>query len=266
MQRQALDRTLGQGLGEDRKSIAGQIIMKGTILLVGNGQDVSWVGNFKAYPKLKGVKTVYLNGADSPSGILNGEGGNGIAGQNNGGYIRWILDHYDELPDWVIFSQADPFEHVPVSPYEDFTDAIEAYEQEVVLRCKANMNAPFYWPIGKRSITSNEDPMVRRVRDRPRSDMFAYGCHPLKDACHFFFKRDAPKILLVSYGDIHFCNRASIKQYNRQWWQELYDWVTHRGEVVKTFECGALEKLWPLILDPLLWENEEQEAWKTRLT
>lgn len=80
-------------------------------------EDVNWLKNidisYTIYNKSKEVSTDFENNTISIPNI----------GKEEYAYFRFILDHYGCLPDRVIFSQADPFDHSP-----DFLELIHNTE------------------------------------------------------------------------------------------------------------------------------------------
>ena len=90
---------------------------KTRLILCQYKEDINWLKNidipYTIYNKSKKLSADFENNTISISNI----------GKEEYAYFSFILDHYDCLPDRVIFSQADPFDHSP-----DFLELIQNTE------------------------------------------------------------------------------------------------------------------------------------------
>ena len=84
------------------------------------GEDVTWASFFGRLP---GRKTYIFDDSRTESkdldGILYGNRTFHVptrekpSGAEGAAYLRFIVDHYDTIADWTVFSQANPFVHSP---------------------------------------------------------------------------------------------------------------------------------------------------------
>lgn len=85
--------------------------MKPFFVIARYNEDVSWL--FKRHYLSNGV--IYNKGSDdiSYAGKIVQSSNHPVWGRESETYLRYIIDHYDNLPEYIIFTQANPFGHSP---------------------------------------------------------------------------------------------------------------------------------------------------------
>ena len=71
-------------------------------------EDISWVKDLK-YPYI-----IYDKSKDIPN-----------IGRESETYLRFILENYDTLPDYTVFLQGNPFDHLKISSVDFINEQIE---------------------------------------------------------------------------------------------------------------------------------------------
>ena len=198
----------------------------GGICLAHWDEDTSWTTALSGHPLTKNLRITRVK----------------AKGQEAGAYCEYVLKYWSELPDVVIFLQADP--HIHVRDGGNIYQVLQTYLE----MCERSM--PIFVPLGVPSITTDEDSLVARVQDRPRKPGIEYSNMPLKDACRHLFDKECPKQILVSFGALIMTSKYAIQDRGKLFWLKLRDYVSHDE---KSFEVAVMEKLWSLVFYPDLF-------------
>ncbi len=211
--------------------------IKGHLVLAKYREDTSWSSTVLTHPELvRYISEVHTIQQDE------------MYGQESGAYISYILRHWESLPDFMIFSQADPFVHVG-DVYGAFAEA-----------CRAQSRTPvFFRPLGTMTVIGKHEPLVRRCRSR--AGQTDYGMHPVKTAYDYIrrelkpdWPEECPDELIACFGSIFMASCVAIRQYPKSFWEWLLRWVGHDNTCVKSIEAAIMERLWPTVLCPALRE------------
>jgi hypothetical protein len=175
-------------------------------------------------------------------------------GREAGVYLRHIVSRWDDLAEWVLFTQANPFPHSP-----DFLNRIElTYEVPTSLTCQ-------YLPDRPKTEVKAKDCVVRigdvEVRYGLATAFDHCGAHnrPWFNAAAWehVFPQPLPEPMWFGYAACWAVPRASIQARGLPFWQWLY------GQLRKAPRaCGMISKppINPWSLEGMwyyLWRAEE---------
>jgi hypothetical protein len=203
---------------------------KTTVVLARYNENIDWIdcfpqARFKVYNKGE-VFDRGFNQNVSVSALPN-------LGREGGTYVEYILEHYEHLPERVLFSQADPSDHVPY--YYDQIKATLDGENDI---------ENGYAPIGKLCVCP------RWMIDEPVHGIYAmyYTLFAEKwDYDHYF-----------PWGATMLVTRDTILKRPLDFWKALKILINHRhgGPAARQAKVAdvsdatwGLEKCWPVIFD-----------------
>jgi len=205
-------------------------VQKTTVVLARYNENIDWIDHFpnvrfKVYNKGKSFDRGFSQNI-SVTELPN-------TGREGGTYVDYILEHYDTLPEKVLFSQADPTDHVPY-----YYDQIKA-----ALEGKVDTEEG-YTPIGKLCVCP------KWMVDVPIHGIYAmyYTLFAqVWDYDHYF-----------PWGATMLVTRETIRKRPLEFWKTLKLLINHRHGGPAARRAGApdaadatwgLEKCWPVIFD-----------------
>lgn len=174
-------------------------------------EDVSWVNRLT-------IPYILYNKGEKLEGFYCSEIEN--IGRESEAFLRFIIEHYHELPQRMVFLQGDPFYH--------FKGLFQFLEN-------TNKNGIYF--------LSDFNPVCDEI-GRPHH----FEQLPLKQVLRELNIPDDNDMFQFSAGAQYLVQRKYILSKSLMWWQNAYN-------VLKYHKTGpwAFERLWPLI-----WEHEEE--------
>jgi hypothetical protein len=177
--------------------------MKYHLVVAKYNEDLSWLASVDT----KWEKVIYNKGPeDGYIKIPN-------VGREGETYLHYIIDNYDNLPDWVAFCQGNPFDHV-----SDFIEILNNFQDQVFYR------------MTHQDVTNS-----------------SHCCAVLNTPMHRVFenhKINIPPILNFAAGANFIFPRSAITQNSIDFYKDLTACLNHNSDPI---EGHFLERLWSYI-------------------
>jgi hypothetical protein len=162
-------------------------------------EDVSWLSQREYFNN--GV--IYNKGPDDISydGQIIKSSNYPDWGRESETYIRFILDNYNNLPSYIVFTQADPFDH---SPY--FLEIVDILNNENKWKDYQVLTSGCYRSVGKSkcgyNAIFNDLGMVESVDQAPPPNNILYDKTEYIDQYPLYFEVIDRSMLPISFEDL----------------------------------------------------------------
>lgn len=157
-------------------------------------------------------------------------------------YLTHIASHYDELPDWIVFCQDDPFDHsanfIAVANAPTFAEAVaESKRQYDTLVVDGYLGIGEKRDIHKGCVLS--DP---RVRNDPAATAYHEQkyLHLQTFWRHFYQDKHAPRVWPCVYGAQMLVSKDNLRRTPR----DGYAWLAEQLAAGNHAHVGAMEQFW----------------------
>ena len=122
------------------------------IIIAKYKEDISWVNmlhhSYMVYDKSKNIPNV---------------------GRESETYLRYIIENYDNLPDYVVFLQGNPFDHLKIGNIEFLNNEIDSIHD-----CKSMICLNYIANAGHNAITRTKE-SFQALFDTPLPKLFSFS-------------------------------------------------------------------------------------------
>lgn len=206
------------------------------VVVVRYNEDVSWLQ--KEFPCDK--VTVYNKGNDT----LNLQSNHQEIKLPNVGYyegavLRHIFNNYDNLPDRILFLQANPYDAYIYLPLHRFKDDLNSTCKNIVGKCEPGHN------LLRESEAMQKFDWENGVRGKYKN--FNYQDNDLFSFANFYLDVEIPKSFSICYAGLFAVDKDVILRHPAEYYQRLADSINYTQYPIEGF---YFERIWDLLFAP----------------